>query len=60
MQNKHCFTIVHRIFTNFMQNDDIFDDISIIFEKKFAQIFFVVKKNTRSQIVDANIQQCFL
>ena len=44
MQNKHCFMIVHRIFTNFMQNDDIFDDILIIFEKNFAQIFSIVKK----------------
>ena len=60
MQNKHCFTIVHRTFTNLMQNNDIFDDISIIFENDFVQIFSMIKRKIRFQIVDANIQQCFL
>ena len=60
MQNKHCFTIIHRTFTNLMQNNDIFDDISIIFENDFAQIFSMIKRKIRFQIVDANIQQCFL
>ena len=47
MQNKHCFTIVYRTFTNLMQNNDIFDDISIIFENDFAQIFSMIKRKIR-------------
>ena len=43
MQNKHYFTTIYCTFTNLMQNNDIFDDISIIFESDFAQIFSMIK-----------------
>jgi hypothetical protein len=60
MQHKHCFTFVHRTFTNLLQNEHIFDEIFMILSDDFAQILLVVSRNNREAIVDANIQQCFL
>ncbi len=59
MQHKHCFTFVHRTFTNLLQNKHIFDEIFMILNDDFAQILFVVSRDNREAIVDANIQQCF-
>jgi hypothetical protein len=59
MQHKHCFTFVYRTFTNLLQNEHIFDEISMILNDDFAQILFVVSRDNREAIVDANIQQCF-
>jgi hypothetical protein len=36
MQHKYCFTSVHRTFTNLLNNDYVFDDISVVFESDFA------------------------
>ncbi len=60
MQHKHCFTFVHRTFTNLLQNEHTFDEIFMILSDDFAQILFVVSRDNREAIVDANIQQCFL
>lgn len=59
MQHKYCFTNVHRFFTNIMNNDFIFDNISIIFENDFDQILSIIKKNNRKIIVNVNIQRFF-
>ncbi len=60
MQHKHCFTFVHRTFTNLLQNEHIFNDIFMILSDDFAQILFVMSHDNREAIVDVNIQQCFL
>ena len=60
MQHKYCITIVHRIFSNFMQNNHLFDEILIVFENDFAQILSVMKNDSRFEIVDANLQQFFI
>jgi hypothetical protein len=59
MQHKHCFTFVLRTFTNLLQNEHIFDEIFMILNDDFAQILFVVSRDNREAIVNANIQQCF-
>ncbi len=59
MQHKHCFTFVHRTFTNLLQNEHTFDEIFMILNDDFAQILLVVSRDNREAIVDANIQQCF-
>ncbi len=59
IQHKHCFTFVHRTFTNLMQNEHIFDDIFMILSDDFVQILLVVSRDNRETIVNANIQQCF-
>ncbi len=60
MQHKHCFTFVHCTFTNLLQNEHTFDEIFMILNDDFAQILFIVSRDNREAIVDANIQQCFL
>lgn len=60
MQHKHCFTNVHHTFTNLMNNEYFFDEISIVLSDDFVQILFVVQRNIRDVIVETNIQRCFL
>jgi hypothetical protein len=60
MQHKHCFTFVHRTFTNLLQNEHIFNDIFMILNDDFAQILLVMLRDNCETIVNANIQQCFL
>jgi hypothetical protein len=59
MQYKHCFTFVHRTFTNLLQNEHTFDDIFMILSDDFVQILLVMSRDNRETIVNANIQQCF-
>ncbi len=59
MQHKHCFTFVHRTFTNLLQNEHTFDEIFMILNDDFAQILLVLSRDNRETIVDAIIQQCF-
>ena len=43
-----------------MQNNHLFNEISIVFEDDFAQILFVMKNDSRLEIIDVNLQQSFI
>jgi hypothetical protein len=64
MQHKFCFTAVHRLFIDIRSikglNKPLFGGVLDIFRGDFAQILPMVVNSSRTQVVDACLQQCFI
>jgi hypothetical protein len=64
MQHKHCFMAVHRLLVDLRsvrgRNEPLFGGVPIILGGDFAQILPVVPNGSRTQVVDACLQQCFV
>jgi len=55
MQHKHNFMIINVSLCNILQFSNVFDEISVILEKNFAQITLVISRENRSAQINVSI-----
>jgi len=55
MQHKHNFMIINASLCDILQFSDVFDEISVILEKDFAQITFMISWENRSAQINVSI-----
>jgi len=60
MQHKHNFMIINVSLCNILQFSDVFNEISVILEKNFAQITLVISQENRSAQINVSIHSFWI
>jgi len=55
MQHKHNFIIINASLCDILQFSNVFDEISVILERNFAQITFVISRENQSAQINVSI-----